>query len=119
MTDIVLGMGEVGETLFHLLKERNYDCIGIDADSSTCKNYLENDQIDNPEYLHVCLRGELTHFEGITIDWIKKIAGLEVVIIHSTVKPGTTNNIQDNSEIPILYSPVLYRNNSINRLDIV
>jgi len=106
MTDIVLGMGEVGETLFHLLKERNYDCIGIDAESSKCKNYSENDQIDNPEYLHVCLPGELTNFESITIDWIKKIAGLKVVLIHSTVKPGTTKNIQDNFQIPILYSPV-------------
>ena len=106
MTDIVLGMGEVGETLFHLLKERNYDCIGIDAESSKCKNYSENDQIDNPEYLHVCLPGELTNFENITIDWIKKIVGLKVVLIHSTVKPGTTKNIQDNFQIPILYSPV-------------
>ncbi len=106
MTDIVLGMGEVGETLFYLLKERNYDCIGIDSDSSKCKNYSENDQIDNPEYLHVCLPGELTNFEDITIDWIKKITGLKVVLIHSTVKPGTTKNIQDNFQIPILYSPV-------------
>ena len=106
MTDIILGMGEVGKTLFDLLKERNYDCVGIDADSSKCINYSENDQINNPEYLHVCLPGELTNFEGITIDWIKKIAGLKVVLIHSTVKPGTTKNIQTNSEIPILYSPV-------------
>jgi UDP-N-acetyl-D-mannosaminuronate dehydrogenase len=48
----------------------------------------------------------LTNFEDITMDWIKKIAGLKVVLIHSTVKPGTTKNIQNNFEIPILYSPV-------------
>lgn len=106
MTDIVLGMGEVGDTLFHLLKERKYDCIGIDAINSKCKNYSERDQIDNPEYLHVCLPGELTNFENIVIDWIKKIEGIKVVLIHSTVKPGTTKNIQNNSQIPILYSPV-------------
>jgi UDP-N-acetyl-D-mannosaminuronate dehydrogenase len=106
MTDIVLGMGEVGETLFRLLKERNYDCVGIDTDSSKCINYSENDQISNPEYLHVCLPGELANFEDITINWIKKITGLKVVLIHSTVKPGTTKNIQNNSKIPILYSPV-------------
>ena len=28
MTDIVLGMGEVGETLFDLLVDRKFDCIG-------------------------------------------------------------------------------------------
>ena len=106
MTDIVLGMGEVGETLFHLLEERNIDSIGIDVDSSKCKNYSKNDHIKNPEYLHVCLPGELSEFMDITLNWINKIEGLEVVLVHSTVKPGTTKKIQEKSKIPILFSPV-------------
>ena len=106
MTDIVLGMGEVGETLFHLLEERNIDSIGIDVDSSKCKNYSKNDHIKNPEYLHVCLPGELSEFTDITLNWINKIEGLEVVLVHSTVKPGTTKKIQEKSKIPILFSPV-------------
>ena len=32
MTDIILGMGEVGETLFDLLVDRKFDCVGIDLD---------------------------------------------------------------------------------------
>ena len=106
MTDIVLGMGEVGETLFHLLEERNIDSIGIDVDSSKCKNYSKNDHIKNPEYLHVCLPGELSEFMDITLNWINKIEGLEVVLVHSTVKPGTTKKIQKKSKIPVLFSPV-------------
>ena len=106
MTDIVLGMGEVGETLFHLLEERNIDSIGIDVDSSKCKNYSKNDHIKNPEYLHVCLPGELSEFMDITLNWINKIDGLEVVLVHSTVKPGTTKKIQKKSKIPVLFSPV-------------
>ena len=106
MTDIVLGMGEVGETLFHLLEERNVDSIGIDVDSSKCKNYSKNDHIKNPEYLHVCLPGELSEFMDITLNWINKIDGLEVVLVHSTVKPGTTKKIQKKSKIPVLFSPV-------------
>ena len=106
MTDIVLGMGEVGETLFDLLVERGIDCIGIDLDNSKCKNYSENTIIKNPEYLHVCLPGELTQFVEITSNWISKIDGVKVVLIHSTIKPGTTKNIQEKSKIPILYSPV-------------
>ena len=106
MTDIVLGMGEVGETLFHLLEERNIDSIGIDVDSSKCKNYSKNDHIKNPEYLHVCLPGELSEFTDITLNWINKIEGLEVVLVHSTVKPGTTKKIQKKSKIPVLFSPV-------------
>ena len=106
MSDIVLGMGEVGETLFGLLEERNYDCVGIDIESSKCKNYSENDIIENPEYLHVCLPGELTGFVDITLSWITKLKDLKAIIIHSTVRPGTTKNIQEKSDVPVLFSPV-------------
>jgi len=106
MADIVLGMGEVGETLFDLLVERGIDCIGIDQDNSKCKNYSENTIIKNLEYLHVCLPGELSQFVDITSNWISKIDGVKAVLIHSTIKPGTTKNIQEKSKIPILYSPI-------------
>ena len=106
MTDIILGMGEVGETLFDLLAERGFNCIGIDVDKSKCKNYSGNSTIENPEYLHVCLPGELTEFVDITSNWISKIEGLKVVLVHSTVKPGTTKNIQKKSKVLVLFSPV-------------
>jgi len=106
MTDIILGMGEVGETLFDLLIDRKFDCIGIDLDDSKCKNYTENKIIENPQYLHVCLPGELEKFTDIVIEWINKIKNIQVVVIHSTVKPGTTKTIQERLSIPILFSPV-------------
>ena len=106
MTDIILGMGEVGETLFDLLVDRKFDCIGIDLDNSKCKNYTENKIIENPQYLHVCLPGELEKFTDIVIEWINRIKNIQVVVIHSTVKPGTTKSIQERSSIPILFSPV-------------
>jgi UDP-N-acetyl-D-mannosaminuronate dehydrogenase len=106
MTDIILGMGEMGETLFNLLVEKNFECIGIDVDVSKCKNYSKNSIIKNPEFLHVCLPGELTEFENITSKWIDNLKDLKVVLIHSTVIPGTTKNIQKKSKVPILFSPV-------------
>ena len=106
MTDIILGMGEVGETLFDLLVDRKFDCIGIDLEDSKCKNYTENKIIENPQYLHVCLPGELEKFTDIVIEWVNKIKNIQVAVIHSTVKPGTTKTIQEKSSIPILFSPV-------------
>ena len=106
MTDIILGMGEVGEILFDLLVERNFECIGIDVNDSKCKNYSKNSIIENPEFLHVCLPGELTGFEDITSNWIDNLKDLKAVLIHSTVIPGTTKNIQKKSEVPILFSPI-------------
>ena len=96
----------MGETLFDLLVDRKFDCVGIDLDNTKCKKYSENEVIRNPEYLHVCLPGELTGFTDIVLNWIHKIKNVQVVIIHSTVKPGTTKSIQEKSSIPILFSPV-------------
>ncbi|MDC0450399.1 GDP-mannose dehydrogenase [Nitrosopumilus sp.] len=106
MTDVILGMGEVGQTLFDLLVDRKFDCVGIDLDNSKCKKYSENEVIKNPEYLHICIPGELTGFTDIVLNWINKIKNIQVVIIHSTVKPGTTKIIQEKLSIPILFSPV-------------
>ena len=106
MTDVILGMGEVGQTLFDLLVDRKFDCVGIDLDNSKCKKYSENEVIKNPEYLHICLPGELTGFTDIVLNWINKIKNIQVVVIHSTVKPGTTKIIQGKLSIPILFSPV-------------
>ncbi|MFB5604052.1 MAG: NAD-binding protein, partial [Candidatus Nitrosomaritimum aestuariumsis] len=52
MTDIILGMGQVGVTLFQLLEERKFDCVGIDSEISKCRNFSENSIIENPEFLH-------------------------------------------------------------------
>ena len=104
MTDIILGMGEVGSTLFQLLAERDFDCIGIDSDKSKTKN-SETSKIE-PEILHVCLPGESQEFEKLVLEQINENQNLQAVIIHSTVKPGTTKKIQDKTDIPILYSPV-------------
>jgi len=106
MTDIILGMGEVGQTLFDLLIDRKIECVGIDSDNSKCKNYSENELIKNPEYFHVCLPGELEKFMEVVVNWVNKINDLQVVIIHSTVKPGTTKSVQEKLPIPVLFSPV-------------
>ena len=65
---------------------------------------FRNKIIENPQYLHVCLPGELEKFTDIVIEWINKIKNIQVVVIHSTVKPGTTKSIQERSSIPILFS---------------
>lgn len=94
MTDIILGMGEVGRTLFNLLSERKIDCIGIDIDASKCDSYSEKSGVKNPEFLHICIPGELHEFIDVTINWINEFKDLKTIIIHSTVKPGTTKKFK-------------------------
>ena len=106
MTDIILGMGEVGSTIFDLLSERNIQCVGIDIDESKSRKYSKDSDIENEEILHVCLPGELADFENISLQKAKNWQNLKAIIIHSTVKPGTTKKIQDKVSLPVFYSPV-------------
>jgi hypothetical protein len=106
MADMILGMGEVGETLYELLLERNFSCIGKDIDLKKCKNFSANEKILDIECLHICLPGEIKDFVEISLKQINEIENIEFVLIHSTVRPGTTKMIQEKSKIPIIYSPV-------------
>lgn len=106
MTDLILGIGEVGFTLLELLSERGFNCTGIDIDKSKEEKFAETSKIKEPEILHVCLPGELDKFAETVLEQIKKNQNLKAVIIHSTVKPRTTKNIQNKIEIPVIYSPV-------------
>ena len=105
MTDIILGMGEVGSTIYELLTERGIKCVGIDSDQSKSRNYNDS-EIENQEFLHICLPGELDEFDKVSLNRIKSLKNLKAVIVHSTVKPETTKKIQNNTELPVFYSPV-------------
>lgn len=104
MNDIILGMGEVGSTLFNLLTERGIKCIGIDVDPARCRNW-SGTHVNEPEYLHICIPGDMAGFEKTIRSRMRGMDGLKAVIIHSTVRPGTTANMQKMFKIPILFAP--------------
>lgn len=108
MTDVILGMGEVGETIFDLLTDNNFECVGADIAPSKQRNYLENSDLQstNVEYLHVCIPGGLTEFIKIVQDWTILCGNtLKAVLVHSTVSPGTAKKIQKVCNIPVLSAP--------------
>ena len=88
MTDVILGMGEVGQTLFDLLVDRKFDCVGIDLDDSKCKKYSENEVIKNPEYLPL-LKIKFSIY--LFLHWIDKIKNIQVVS-NIQVKKDKKNN---------------------------
>lgn len=105
MTDVILGMGEVGTTIFELLKERNFECVGIDIDKSKCRNFSK-DSLNNIDFVHICIPGETSKFVQIVSDFILNSIIDTGIIIHSTVIPGTTAKIQGSTKLPVIYSPV-------------
>lgn len=93
----VLGVGEVGNVITRIFSKR-YTVLKRDLKYNEIKN-------SRVEVLHVCLP-YTDKFEKIVLEQILK-SKPKLVIIHSTVKPGTTENIFKKSKIPTVHSPVM------------
>lgn len=94
---VVVGLGEVGRPLMNILA-RTYDCVGID---------IEPVEVDGAvSVLHICYPFQIPRYVQTTADYVRRLnPGL--VIIHSTVPPGTTQQVQ--KEVPdalVAFSPV-------------
>lgn len=98
MTDLIIGMGEVGTAIKNLLEERKIICESIDEGMKL--------DTDSHDFIHVCIP-YMDNFTKIIVQYID-IYKPKAVIIHSTVKVGTTAIISQYTEgkIPIFYSPV-------------
>ncbi len=106
--DAVISMGEVGSNIFQLLAEgTDIGLIGLDIDEE--KNKLLRFPSNKPQpvdVLHICFPcANEKEFINNVLSWTKKYPCKELVI-HSTVKPGTTMKIQQKMQIPVVFSPV-------------
>ncbi|MGH3251292.1 MAG: hypothetical protein ACRDOI_34505 [Trebonia sp.] len=91
---LVVGLGEIGRPLLGILRE-THDAAGRD---------IEDRPFDGVQVLHLCF--------PYTPDFVSSAARYvslyepEVVVVNSTVVPGTTTEIQQKAGVPVVYSPV-------------
>jgi UDP-N-acetyl-D-mannosaminuronate dehydrogenase len=91
---LVVGLGEIGGPLLKILAETHH-AVGRD---------IEDRPVDGVKVLHLCF--------PYTSDFVSSasryIALYEpgVVVVNSTVVPGTTREIQEKTGVPVVYSPV-------------
>ena len=108
MNELIVGMGEIGNALMQVLsrddtatmfafdiKDMKFHSVRRDV------KYMYQWKI---YYMHVCFPYSDT-FEHDVLGYIKRFEP-KVVIIHSTVLPGTTAKLQGMAKIPIVFSPV-------------
>ncbi|MEM3566646.1 MAG: GDP-mannose dehydrogenase [Candidatus Bathyarchaeia archaeon] len=92
---LVVGLGEVGRPLFELLKERGkFDVYGYDLDEDKMREVGQSAALpDKFDVMHVCIP---CHDKE---DFVKNVVGYvehfkpKLVIIDSTVAPGTTMDV--------------------------
>jgi UDP-N-acetyl-D-mannosaminuronate dehydrogenase len=99
---VCIGTGEIGKPLYELING-SFKTLAIDPE-----HYPENNETKAVCFvMHVCIPGDLKHFEDIVLDYIDKYQS-GIVYIHSTVRPGTCDFIQSEigDEALIVSSPV-------------
>ena len=100
--DIVVGLGEIGKPILKLLSKKNI-VVGFDL------NHDLMDQIKFEKYknlktsfLHIAIPGTDNLIDNV-LKLYKKFQP-ECIVIHSTIKPGTTEKLQKKLSVPVIYS---------------
>jgi UDP-N-acetyl-D-mannosaminuronate dehydrogenase len=93
---IVVGRGEIGAPLLEILS-RSHTCVGVD---------IAPVEVQQPcSVMHVCYPFQIPDFIGTTVAYVRKYAPA-LVVINSTVTPGTTRQVAEAAGVPVVYSPV-------------
>jgi len=108
-TVLIVGLGEIGHTLFALLNdaEKSFMVYGLDLDQTKMRELSQSrknvpDQIDT---MHICLPcSNPQNFADITVDYIEEFKP-KLTIINSTVPPGTTLKVAERCSSLVAHSP--------------
>ncbi len=108
-TVLVVGLGEIGSTIFALLSERRelFDVYGLDADEEKMRAFNQSaDKIPSKiDTMHVCLPcNSQKNFVTITAGYVERFTP-KLVIINSTVPPGTTRMVAQDCRCLVSHSP--------------
>ena len=99
---VVAGLGEIGRPILQLISKTE-PSIGYDVNPKLInKNKFKKYENLKTSFLHICI--------PFTPNFISNVLSLckrfdpEIVVIHSTISPGTTTKIQEKLSIPVIYS---------------
>jgi UDP-N-acetyl-D-mannosaminuronate dehydrogenase len=105
---LVVGLGEIGRALFELLKEKDsFTVYGLDLDKTKMRATRQDPsklpkKIDT---MHICLPcKDQDNFVAAVASYAKKFKS-KLLIINSTVPPGTTKKAQQSCKCLVAHSP--------------
>ena len=101
MKDVVVGLGEIGKSIFKLIS-KSIETVGYDKNTKSMPKSNQKYAKLPTRFLHICIP------YNKTFDYnIKKLVtkfSPKCIIIHSTVQPKTTSQLQSKFKIPVIYS---------------
>ena len=100
--DIVAGIGEIGKPILKLLS-KNSITVGFDSNHNLMdERKFEKYKNLKTSFLHITIP-DTSKFINNTLKLYKKFQP-ECIVIHSTIRPGTTEELQRKLPIPVIYS---------------
>ncbi len=106
---LVVGLGEIGHALFALLKkEGNFTVYGLDLDETKMRatGQAKSKLPSEVDTMHVCLTCRIQDKFVDTVAKYTKQFKPKLLIINSTVPPGTTKKIYEQHNCLVAHSPV-------------
>jgi UDP-N-acetyl-D-mannosaminuronate dehydrogenase len=106
---LIVGLGEIGQALFALLKKENgFTVYGLDLDEAKMRaaGQAESKLPNEVDTMHVCLPCKIQEKFVDTVAKYAKQFKPKLLIINSTMPPGTTKKIHEQCKCPVAHSPV-------------
>jgi UDP-N-acetyl-D-mannosaminuronate dehydrogenase len=103
---LVIGLGEVGTAMFSLLKESGkFEVYGLDLDKAKMKELKQRIIPNEIATMHICLPcKDQDKFVDVVTGYARRFKPA-LIIINSTVPPGTTMSINDRCDCLVADSP--------------
>jgi UDP-N-acetyl-D-mannosaminuronate dehydrogenase len=105
---LIVGLGEVGRPLFELLRESDkFSVYAFDVDEAKMREVGQNPNSLPSEVntMHVCIPYKDAGFEDAVVNYVKKFRP-KLVIVNSTVAPGTTMSLRKRCNCLVAHSPI-------------
>jgi len=100
--NVVAGLGEIGNPILKLLSKKHLS-VGYDINTKLMnKNKFKKYKSIQTSVLHICI--------PFSKNFLKNVKALhtkfnpEIIVIHSTISPGTTKKLQRSLPVPLIYS---------------
>ncbi len=103
---LIIGLGEVGSAIYEIAREvGKHEVYGYDIDP--LKSVDELKRIPRPvHYLHICIPFiDLETFVAAVSVYARDFHP-KLIVVHSSVAPGTTRKLYIQLGIPVAYSPI-------------
>jgi UDP-N-acetyl-D-mannosaminuronate dehydrogenase len=103
---LVVGLGEVGTAMFDLVKESGkFEAYGLDLDKTKMKDLKQRALPEKTNVIHICLPcKDQVKFVDIVTSYARHF-NPKLIIINSTVPPGTTMSVNDRCSCLVAHSP--------------